>query len=387
MGNDSLSLALVTETWPPEVNGVAMTLSRLAHGLAGRHWQVQLVRPRQGNPAAPGDEALEHVLVPSLPIPGYAGLRFGLPRHKALVESWSGNRPDVVHIATEGPLGWSALHAARSLAIPVTTSFHTNFHSYCRHYRMGLFRRMVSGYLRYFHNKSNSTLVPNDSLRATMAADGYRNVATLGRGVDTALFHPSRRDAGLRAQWGASESDIVVIHVGRIAPEKNLSLVVAAFEALQRELSSARLVWVGDGPILAAMRRRYPQHIFVGCKHGEELARHYASADVFLFPSLTETFGNVTLEAMASGLAVVAYRYAAAGLYLEHGKTGLLAPYGESRSFIALTKYLGGVPEDIRRLGVAARETAEGLGWDAVCDRFDAQLRQVARGEIACPAE
>lgn len=387
MGNESLSLALVTETWPPEVNGVAMSLSRLAHGLAGRCWHVQLVRPRQNNPAVQGDEALEHVLVPSLPIPGYAGLRFGLPRHKALVERWRIKRPDIVHIATEGPLGWSALHAARSLAIPVTTSFHTNFHSYCHHYRMGWFRRMVSGYLRHFHNKSISTLVPNDSLRATMTADGYRNVATLGRGVDTTLFHPSRRDGELRAEWGAGESDIVVVHVGRIAPEKNLRLVVEAFEVLQHDQPTARLVWVGDGPMLAAMQRQYPLHIFVGCKHGEELARHYASADVFLFPSLTETFGNVTLEAMASGLAVVAFQYAAAGLYLEHGETGLLAPYGEPRVFTALAKYLGCVPEDIRRLGDAARATAEGLGWDGICDRFDTQLRQIARGDTLCPIE
>lgn len=169
-----LKLALVTETWPPEVNGVAMTLSRLVDGLRAQGCDVSLVRPRRRTDAS----ALAHeLLVPGLPIPGYAGLRFGLPVVGQLRRQWRRQRPDVVHIATEGPLGWAALHVARSLNIPVASTFHTNFHRYCAHYRVGWLRGLVTRHLRTFHNRSAFTMVPNAALQATLQQEGYRNVA------------------------------------------------------------------------------------------------------------------------------------------------------------------------------------------------------------------
>ncbi|MCE9632938.1 MAG: glycosyltransferase family 1 protein [Methylophilales bacterium] len=374
------SIALVTETWPPEINGVAMTLSRLTHGLSERNWQVTLVRPQQQSREIV--DTHQHLLVPGLPIPGYAGLRFGLPMSRMLFKRWSEQRPDVVHIATQGPLGWAAMKVAKRLNLPVTTSFHTNFHRYCGHYGLKLISQSVASYLRKFHNQATCTMTPNEPLSQSLRQDGYQNVFTVGRGIDTALFNPARRSDALRAEWQAN--DMVVIYVGRIAAEKNLRGVTEAFARVQAVRPNAKMVWVGDGPQLKNMREQYPQHIFVGAKRGEELATYYASADIFLFPSLTETFGNVVLEAMSSGLAVVAYRYAAAESYIEHGKSGLLAKFGDVVDFNAQATQIASQPERMQAMRLAARTAIESVPWDEVCDQFETLIRLAAKGEPLC---
>lgn len=374
------TLALVTETWPPEINGVAMTLSRLAGGLTEMGWQVGLVRPRQRNEIEMHALAVPQLLVPGLPIPGYAGLRFGLPVVNRLRQHWQRQRPDVVHIATEGPLGWAALNVARRLGIPVTSTFHTNFHRYCSHYRIGWLRGMVMRHLRTFHNRAAFTMVPNAVLRQTLQQDGYRNVVVLGRGVDTGLFHPARRDAALRGIWGAQDNDLVVIYVGRLAPEKNLRVLESAFEQIAKRNPRARMVWVGDGPELERLRRHHPQHVFAGPRLGAELAAHYASADLFLFPSLTETFGNVVPEAMASGLAVVAFDYAAAALHIRSGENGALVSFGDHQDFIQQATALAAQPQTVTAYGCQARAAVAEHSWGVVCRQFDDYLRQAESG-------
>jgi glycosyltransferase involved in cell wall biosynthesis len=168
--------------------------------------------------------------------------------------------------------------------------------------------------------------VPSFELHDRLQAIGLKNVSVLGRGVDRQLFTPERRCAALRHKWGVSDNELVVLSVGRIAPEKNLGLAIAAYHAMQRCSNSMRFVLVGDGPLRVTLQKAHPDLLFCGVHTGEQLARHYASADVFLFPSETETFGNVTLEAMASGLVVVAYNYAAAHMHITHGETGVLVP-------------------------------------------------------------
>ena len=374
----NLTLALVTETWPPEINGVAMTLSRLTKGLAQRRWQVTLVRPRQkGEGKHIADTAIAHMLVPGFPIPGYSALRIGAPMFEKLRHAWKYDRPHVVHIATEGPLGWAALKAARSLGIPVSSSFHTNFHRYCRHYRMGWLGGLVSRHLRQFHNQCALTMVPNAALGRLLEADRYRNVMILGRGVDTALFSPSRRSEALRMQWGLGAQDLAVIYVGRMAAEKNLQLVVSAFEAIRRAVPSARMVWVGDGPELKRLRKRHPEHVFCGSQVDEALAMHYALADVFLFPSMTETFGNVVPEAMASGLAVVAYDDAAASMLITPGRNGMLAAYGDVDAFIADSVRIASDRAWRDAIRQAAPGALHAYSWDRICNGFDRHLRAV----------
>ncbi|MHB1676370.1 MAG: glycosyltransferase family 4 protein [Sulfuriferula sp.] len=373
-----LRIALVTETYPPEINGVAMTLGRQVTDLQNRGHQVQLIRPRQGAmDKATHNSHLEEVLKIGVPIPRYAGLKIGLPAKAALLRLWQLKRPDLVHIATEGPLGWSALAAAQKLRLPVSTDFHTNFHSYSKHYGAGWLRRPILAYLRKFHNKACVTLVPTEGMRRELEAHGYRNIEVVSRGVDTELFNPARRDPGLRLSWGAQPDTQVAIYVGRIAPEKNLALVFKAFAAMQAVNPNSLLVMVGDGPERNGFQEEHPDAVYCGMRSGEDLARHYASADVFLFPSLTETFGNVTTEAMASGLAVVAYQYAAAEALIRHGENGMLASYNEADKFIVAATELALNPARAKQIGLNSHQTARSISWEIVHDRFERVLHAI----------
>lgn len=378
----ALHIALVTETYPPEINGVAMTLGRLVGGLRTAGQRVSLIRPRQRHDGAAGTEEDEHLVV-GIPIPGYAGLNVGLASRRRLTEVWRTARPDVVHIATEGPLGRAAMAAAHSMGIPVVAGFHTNFHSYSRHYGAGWLQGPLAAYLRRFHNRAQLTLVPTRAMAAQLEADGYRNLGVMARGVDTGLFQPGRRNPSLRRSWGLVADELAVIHVGRLAPEKNLPLLVESFHDIRAVRPNARLVIAGDGPEAKRMQRLHPDFVFVGPRTGEDLASHYASADAFLFPSLTETFGNVVLEAMASGLAVVAFDHAAAGEHLRSGVNGLKAAYGDAAGFRRLAVELGASPGSWQRLGEAARLATRNLTWDSVIGKLLEDYRQVLAGPRA----
>ncbi|MDD2702218.1 MAG: glycosyltransferase family 1 protein [Sideroxydans sp.] len=371
----ALNIALITETYIPEVNGVAITVERVVDGLLKRGHRIHMIRPRQNSQdIAKEDGAYSETLVRGMPILGYPELRIGLPSKGLLLKLWRKQRPDVVHIATEGPLGWSALSAARKLAIPVCTDFHTNFHSYTEHYGIGLLHKPLAAYLRRFHNQATYTLVPTVSLQQELEQEGYQNVLMVSRGVDSELFHPSKRDAELRASWGAEEDTPVAMLVSRLAAEKNLPAVVQTYRHM-RELNPAlKLVMVGDGPARAKLQKQHPDVIFTGMQTGEALARHYASADIFLYPSMTETYGNVTVESMASGLATLAYNYAAAEQHIKHDENGLVVKYGDSDAFIAEARALVNDTQRIRRLGQQARQKMAPLTWDHIMWEMEAAL-------------
>ena len=370
----SLRVAVVTETYPPEVNGVAATIARVVDGLHGRGHELQLVRPRQGRHDSAGDaDRMLHLLVRGLPIPRYPQLKMGLPSTRALVKLWTTHRPDVVHVVTEGPLGWSALQAARHLRLPVVSDFRTNFHAYMRHYGLAWLHNPMRVYLRKFHNRTACTMVPTEGLRSELAASGFERLRVVSRGVDTRQFDPSRRSDALRAKWGAHRSTSVVLCVGRLAAEKNLDLLLTAFESMRAEVPGVRLVLVGDGPDRAQLAQRCPGAVFAGMQHGEDLAAHYASADIFLFPSVTETFGNVVPEAMASGLAVVGFDYAAAGQLIRHGDNGLLVRMADHESFCDVARGLVGELPRARALGAQARLTACRLDWGRIVDAVEAE--------------
>jgi len=376
MNVTQLHIALVSETFPPEINVVANTLGRLCQGLRARGHRLQLVRPRQADEACPGDEDL--LLTRGWPLPGYAGLQWGQSALHKLLRRWRRSRPDVLYIATEGPLGLSALRAARRLGIPVVSGFHTNFQQYSEHYGMSLLSRLLTGYLRWFHNRTRLTLVPSASQRLELHRRGFERLELLARGVDGQLFHPTRRSTELRAAWGLGEGEIAVIHVGRLAAEKNLQLLVRAFRSLQQHLPQRRLrlVLVGDGPLRGQLQAELPDALFCGVRRDAELAEHYASGDLFLFPSLSETFGNVVLEALASGLAVVAFDQAAAAQHIRHGHNGALATPGDEAAFIEAARWLLEDEESLRRVRLNARRHAGQLGWPAIVEQFEAHLRQ-----------
>lgn len=378
MADRKLRIAVVTETYPPEINGVAMTISRIVEGLRLNH-VVELVRPRQNRQdSAKTGPTLQEVLVRGFPIPRYPGLKLGLPAKQRLIRLWTEQRPDVVHLVTEGPLGSSALAAARKLGIPVSSDFHTNFHSYSQHYGLGWLQQTVAAYLRNLHNRTDATLVPTRELRDTLAQDGYLNLQVVARGVDTALFHPDKRSTELRSQWGVAADGLAVIYVGRISAEKNLPLVVRTFKAMQAINPKLKLVLVGDGPVRAELQRQNPEYIFAGMRTGEDLAAHYASGDIFLFPSMTETYGNVTVEAMASGLAVVAYRYAAAAEHIVHQQNGLHAEFGDADDFIKQACSLANDAARIEKIRRLSHQTMLTLDWQNIVEEFEHALAQLA---------
>ena len=369
----SIAIAFVTETFPPEVNGVAMTVGRLVGGLRERGHRVSVIRPSQGK----ADASSEHELtLPGFPLPGYPGLRFGLPAGRRLARQWRQSRPDLVHVVTEGPLGWSAVNVARRLGIPVTPGFHTNFDRYSVHYGLGWMRPAVAAYLRTLHRRTLATMVPTAALAADLAGEGLRGVRVVGRGVDASLFDPARRSTGLRAAWGVEGEGPACLYVGRMAAEKNLALVEKSFAAIQVWHPKAKMIWVGDGPSAKQLAGDHPDHHFAGMRIGEDLAAHYASADLFLFPSLTETYGNVVAEAMASGLPVLAYRSAAAAELIIDGENGRLVAPGDEDGYKRAALDLVSDLENLPRLGRAARGSMLPHHWAVVVERFETVMRE-----------
>jgi glycosyltransferase involved in cell wall biosynthesis len=386
---ETVQIAYVTETYPPELNGVALTVFHMVGGLRARGHVIDLVRPLR--PGEPPREDVHEWRTPGLPLPMYRGLRIGLPLVSRLVKRWTQTRPDIVHVATEGPLGWAAVRAARALGVPVTSDFRTHFELYSAYYGFAWCRSLVTAYLRRFHNATDRTFVPTATLRRDLLGQGYERVEVVARGVDGEQFSPLHRSVALRASWGATDTTPVALYVGRLAAEKNVPLAFRAYEALRARAPAARMVVVGDGPLAERLQREHPAAIFAGRRAGDDLARYYASSDIFLFPSQTDTFGNVTLEALASGLLVVAFRTGAATVHIEDCANGVLIEPGDEQGFIAGACALAQQFRWLSPMREGARRAADAASWDAVISRFESFLADVAHAVEAplaptCPA-
>lgn len=385
--NPSLRIAVVTETWPPEVNGVALTLSRLVQELRLKQHTIQLIRPRQNqlDTESSHEEGWTELLLKGMPIPRYPELKLGFPSKKSLVQAWTVKRPDVVHIATEGPLGWSALQAAKVLRLPVSSDFRTNFQSYSKHYGVGWLQKPILAYLRKFHNRTQCTMVPTQAIREQLHEMGFQNLHTIGRGVNTALFNPQKRSAALRAQWHADDDTLVLLSVGRLAVEKNLELTVKTYNALLQKNRKVRLVFCGDGPYRHKLQSDCPDAIFMGMATHPELAVAYASADLFLFTSLTETFGNVTLEALASGTPVLAFDCAAAKEVISDGHNGWLVK--DESSVLYVLRALD-ICQNMHTLREARQHTHKSIQkweWSSIASQVEQLLRQVVSSPTVAP--
>ena len=288
-------ILIVTDAWHPQVNGVVRTLQHLADCLAATRITVGFLTPDGFR---------------TLPLPSYPEIRLALARPARVARQIAAFAPDHVHIATEGPLGILARRACRSSGLIFTTSYHTRFPEYLRA-RLPVPERWIYWWLRRFHNAGAGTLVATPSLGKELAAHGFANVRLWTRGVDTELYRPDR----------IKTLDLprpIFLTVGRVAVEKNLP----AF--LDLDLPGSKVV-VGDGPALAALKRRYPHVTFLGTHTGTDLAEIYASSDVFVFPSRTDTFGIVLLEALASGLPVAAYNVTGPADIFADGVGGVLS--------------------------------------------------------------
>jgi len=275
-----MRLALVTDAWTPQINGVVRSLTRVVEELSALGHEVLVVAPDRFR---------------TVPCPGYAEIPLAVAPGRRLRRLLDAFAPEAVHIATEGPLGWAARGHCRRRGWPFTTSFHTRFPEYVEA-RTRIPARHGYALLRRFHAPAARTMVTTETLRRELTDHGFRNLVLWSRGVDTELFRPRPRDA----LDGLNLKRPIFLYVGRVAVEKNIQ----AF--LDLDLDGSKVV-VGGGPRLKTLQARYPDARFTGPKVGEELARHYAAADVFVFPSKTDTFGLVQLEALACGVPVAAF--------------------------------------------------------------------------------
>lgn len=375
-------LALITDTFIPEVNGVALTLGRLHSHFESMGWKVSVIRPRAvGEKRAPG-------LVEGFPIPMYPKLKFGIASPLRLYHHILNTKPDILHIATEGPLGILCLLAGKILKIPVVSSYHTNFDAYASHYELGFFKRAIQRFLVWFHNQTERTYVPTQSMLASLNEIGIQNTEIWSRGVDSAHFTPECQGESIRHQLQLSRSDMLFLYVGRLAPEKNIQLLLNAFQHTRARLAQSgiqcKLALVGDGPLRQQLQdMQIPGLVIPGEFKGTLLARWYASANVFVFASLTETFGNVILEAQASGLPVVAIRCPILKERILDQEDGLLF---HSQNELQDLMYLLGMEKNLRtRIGAKARETAKKQSWENVFSQLEASYLKVLSPEKGTP--
>ena len=373
-----MRICLVSETWSPEINGVAHTLAQLSREMLARGVSLQLIRP---HPAAadaprrtPGMQSELRVM--GMAMPGYRAVRIGLPAARRIQRLWQKQRPDVVYLATQGPLGWSARRVARRMGIPLVAGWHTNFDHYCGDYGVPWLAPALLRALRHFHNGCQATLVPTRQQAGELVRQGFERLEVMGRGIEHERFSPALRCSELRRSWGVDEHRPVALHVGRLAAEKNLTLLRETLHAMRSARPDMAQVIVGDGPARRSLEKALPDVHFTGFISPEALARHYASADLFLFPSLSETWGNVVPEAMASGLAVVAYRHAAAAELIDSGIDGVTVPAGDAEAFRTAAVELCQQPARYAQIGRAARLRTQACRWPAIADTFLAVLEQ-----------
>ena len=374
-----LRLAIFSDTALPQVNGVARTLDRLADAVRDRGGSVRIFTttdPATSDTSDPaGGDAVRY---PSRPFWAYPQLRMALPSTRdaaAALQAW---RPTLVHVATPFGVGLAGRRAARHLGLPLVTSYHTSLSAYAKFYRLGALATPGWSFLRWFHNGGARTFCPTRSIQRELLGRGFRDTRVWGRGVDMARFSPRWRSDSMRRRLGAEGDRLVVAYVGRLAAEKGLDV---ALEAMRRMDATRPGRWVfafaGDGPYADRCRATAPAgSIFLGQLEGEELSAFYASADLFVFPSVTDTFGNVLLEAMASGLPIVGADAQATLEVLEPGG-GVTFPAGDGAALAALLLELSDDAPRRRSLAAAALENARGRDWASVFDLLMADYMEV----------
>jgi len=373
-----MRVAIFTDTYAPHVNGVARTLARLTAALQKRDHGARVFTVADPRAELSGDV----VRWPGVPFWGYPELRLAAPSSRSVLERLRAWEPTLVHVATPFGLGLAGIRAAKRLGVPVVSSYHTSFSEYARFYGFGALAAPGWVYLRWFHNRTCRTYVPTRTVSDDLVARSFRNVRLWPRGIDADVFNPRWRNQELRRSWGAGHDTVVVAYVGRLAKEKGVDVALDAVASLRARLGERRrefvFVLVGDGPHEQALRARAPNGtMFLGRLTGQSLSEAYASADVLLFPSTTDTFGNVLLEGMASRLGAIA-----ADVPQSREVCGTTAHFFQAGNAVDLSAQLARLVEDrdgLERLRQAAFMNARTRDWDAVFDALFADYEAVCR--------
>jgi glycosyltransferase involved in cell wall biosynthesis len=382
-------IGLVTDTYTPQVNGVTTVVRRIVSLLRAQGHEALVVAPRypaEGEPFEGGE-----LRIPSAAFPLYPEIRMALPSFGRVAKFFDAAPPDVVHVHTEGALGLAGRRWALRRAVPLVTTYHTNFPEYSRHYGVGFLEPLVWRWLRWFHQPARVTFTPGEAVRDDLVRRGLTQASLWGRGVDPHFFHPRRRDEGWRRWLAGGEDSVIVLHVGRLAYEKNLGVLIDAWR-LAREAVGQRVTFVvaGEGPEARRVESELPFVRLLGFLPREDLATLYGSADLCVFPSHTETCGLVALEAMASGTAVIA---ADAGGFRESilsGTTGVLVAPHDARGHADAIVTL--VADSAARFALAAAARDDALGRDVahenteLLDRYAALAGRSGRRTSPCAA-
>lgn len=313
--------------------------------------------------------------IPYLPFPLYTAYRLSLPRMERIKRIVEQFKPDLIYLNSPCTLGYAGIKIGKELGIPIVATYHTHFPTYLRYYRLSIFNGVVWSYLRYFYNQCDIVFVPSKSVLNELKENGINNLVYLPHGVDTSLFNPNKADENFRNQICPRDKNLL-LSVGRIVKEKNFDVLEDAMRILSERRRNFRLVVAGEGPYLRYYQKRIPNSLFLGRLDSESLAKLYATSDIFVFPSVTESFGNVIIEAMASGLSPVVAKSFGASELIDNGDDGLLAEPNDAKSLADNIEFLLENEYERKQIGLEAFAKAQKFSWENTLDIFHQILIQ-----------
>ena len=372
-----MKVAYFTESLPPNTDGVVKTLCHLINTLEDNKVDFRFYSPVKPDNSFTWNE---HVYkVPAVPFFLYKDYKMGLPYFNGIFSKLDEYRPDMIHIVSPTLLGLYGLNYAHSRNIPVVTSYHTHFVSYFSYFGLSGLEKVGWNFLQWFHNRCLKTYVPSPSACQELETRGIQNVELWQRGIELDRFSPSLRNNELKSAIGVDEDCPVLLFVGRLINHKDLNDLVDAHHLLNAQGFKYKIVIVGDGPMRNELEQKLSQAHFTGYQYGQDLARWYASSDVFVFPSTTETFGNVILEAFASGIPAVGVAKGGVADIINHGRDGLIAKPNDPVDFAKQISYFLSHPDERYQYGRIARETAKTYSWKAINTRLLQSYENVIR--------
>lgn len=371
-----MKIALFTDTYKPQINGVSNTVERMIEYFQGHGIEYQIFAPKYGN-----EKDTEHFhYSKSISFWFYKDCRISFPNIFKIIKILRSFQPDIIHVMSEYPMGIAGIIAGKLLGIPIVSSYTTHIANYTQYVKLSLLKPLVLSYFQYFHSKSKRVLVPSYDAIRYLNHNGIKHTRLFTRGIDTKRFHPKHRDHQLRREWNA-EGKIVFLYVGRISAEKNLSVLINAYGAIKKYYpDQVGLVMVGDGPLLEYCKKNLPQDtVFTGFLTGDSLAKAYASADVFVFPSSSETLGNVVLEAMASGLCVIGSNEGGVGELIKNYDNGISFDSKYAHILSDLMLKVMDRPELREYLRTGGRNFAKDRSWLSIFDALMFEYRVVIK--------